>query len=264
MPSTRPHATDGRPHHDAVDAGPLALVGGDEFKPGNEPHDRQLVEAAGRLPSDRPAFVIATAAARGHPEQAVATARDWFEGLGLEVEELPLRRRSQATDSAIAELARTGRFFYICGGDPGLVPQVLGGSAAWDAILEAWSSGAPLAGSSAGAMALGEWTLIRARMPGDARRQPRAALGVVPRIAVLPHYETFGRHWLPSAREALDGEGATLVGIDERSAAVWSHGVWRAMGSGSVTVFAAGASSSLHPEEQTALPIPQPARFGQA
>ena len=45
--------------------GPLALIGGDELKPGNEPQDRILVEAAG---SGR-AFVLATAAGRQHPEQ---------------------------------------------------------------------------------------------------------------------------------------------------------------------------------------------------
>jgi len=37
--------------------GPLALVGGDELNPGNEPQDEVLVRAAG----DGPAFVLATA-----------------------------------------------------------------------------------------------------------------------------------------------------------------------------------------------------------
>jgi hypothetical protein len=101
-------------------------------------------------------------------------------------------------------------------------------------------------------------------MPGDARRQPRAALGVVPRIAVLPHYETFGRHWLPSAREALDEEGVTLVGVDERSAAVWSDGLWRAMGSGSVSVFTGGEPVTSPAGELTPLPIPQPRATGPA
>src|SRR4051812_22393322 len=100
-------------------AGPLALVGGDEFQPGNEAHDRYLVEAAQRLASDRPAFIIATAAARHSPEMAVRTGRDWFDRLGLAVEELPVRTRSQAMDAAIAERAREGRLFYLCGGDPG-------------------------------------------------------------------------------------------------------------------------------------------------
>ena len=175
--------------------GPLALVGGDELNPGNEPQDEVLVRAAG----DGPAFVLATAAGRQHPEAAVANAVRWFAGLGLRVEELPATRRSDAKDAANVARAREGRFFYLVGGDPGLVPKVLAGTPLWDAIVEAWAGGAALAGSSAGAMALGEWTLVRERMPGDDRRRYLPALGLVPRVAVLPHFETFGHRWVDSA-----------------------------------------------------------------
>jgi cyanophycinase len=214
-------------------AGPLALVGGDELKPGNEPHDRILVEAAG----DGPAYVIATAAARQRPELAVANAHSWFEGLGLDVEELPLTKRSHATSREVATRARVGRFFYLVGGDPGLVPKVLADSPAWSAIVDAWRDGAALAGSSAGAMALGSWTLIRDRMPGDDRRRYRDALGLVPNVAVIPHLSTFGERWIPSALEAAP-DGAILLGIDERTAAMFD-GMWRVEGSGSVVVITA-------------------------
>ena len=70
--------------------GPLALVGGDEFRPGNEPYDKRVVQAANRLDPAAPAFIVASAAAREGADQAVATARAWLAGLGLEVEELPL------------------------------------------------------------------------------------------------------------------------------------------------------------------------------
>ncbi len=231
---------------------------------GNEPHDAFLVAAAQRLAADRPAFIIATAAARQHPEQAVDTARGWFRELGLDVEELPLRRRGQASDPGVVAAAAGGRFFYLSGGDPGIVPQVLGGTPAWAAVLAAWRSGAPLAGSSAGAMALGEWTLIRARMPGDTRRLPRPALAVVPHVAVLPHYADFGHRWVDSAHAALATEAAVLVGVDERSAAVWSDGTWLAMGHGTVTVFGSGPPVSAAAGDPTVLPIPQPTGVGPA
>ena len=51
-------------------SGPLALVGGDELNPGNEPQDRVLIDAAG----GGPAYVLATAAGRQRPGQAVANA----------------------------------------------------------------------------------------------------------------------------------------------------------------------------------------------
>ncbi len=214
--------------------GPLALVGGDELHPGNEEQDRVLVAAAG----DGPAYVVATAAGRQRPEIAVRHAVDWFGSLGLSIEELPATKRSHATSAENAERARAGRFFYLVGGDPGLVPKTLAGSPVWDAIVMAWRDGAALAGSSAGAMAMGEWTLVRDRMPGDDRRRYLPALGLVPGVAVLPHFETFGHRWVESAEAASPRDGVVLLGIDERSAAVWQNGEWRAYGPGAVTMIA--------------------------
>ena len=85
-------------------------------------------------------------------------------------------------------------------------------------------------------MALGRWTLIRGRVPGDRDRRYRDALGLVPNVAVLPHFATFGREWVTSALDGRPSDDVILLGIDERAAAVWSDGSWRAMGDGGVTV----------------------------
>ncbi|TME69827.1 MAG: hypothetical protein E6I50_05715, partial [Chloroflexi bacterium] len=58
----------------AENPGLLALVGGDEFHPGNEEQDRMLAAAA----KPGPAFVVPTAAGRQGPQEAVAHATDWF------------------------------------------------------------------------------------------------------------------------------------------------------------------------------------------
>jgi cyanophycinase len=233
--------------------GPLALVGGDELEPGNEPQDRILVAAAG----GGPAFVIATAAARQRPDLAVSNAKRWFADLGLDVEELPLTRRSDATSAEVAARSREGRFFYLVGGDPGLVPKVLADTPVWTAIVEAWRDGAALAGSSAGAMALGSWTLIRDRMPGDDRRRYRDALGLVPNVAVIPHLSTFGERWIPSVLDGAPDE-ALLLGIDERTAAVYVDGSWRAEGPGAVAVIGS-SSRERYGSGQTIAGLPDPA-----
>jgi cyanophycinase len=222
--------------------GPLALVGGAELGPGNEPQDRLLVNAA----NGGPAYVLATAAARHRPELAVANATGWFARFGLAVEELPATGRRQANAPGNAERARAGRFFYLVGGDPGIVPATLRDTAIWTAVVDAWRNGAALAGSSAGAMALGEWTLTRDRRPGDANRRATAGLGLVPGLAVIPHFETFGEGWVASARDALPD--ATLVGLDERTAAVWTpDDLWRAMGPGGVTVIRSDGTARTAP-----------------
>jgi cyanophycinase len=212
------------------DGGLLALVGGDEFNPGNEEQDRVLVATA----KPGPAFVVPTAAARQGPEQALTNAIRWFKELGLTIQELPVLKRTDANSKELAEMARGGGFFYLVGGDPGWVAQVLRGSRVWTAIFEAWREGAALAGSSAGAMALCSHTLIRATWPNRSSRRPSNALGLVPNTAVLPHFDTFGHRWVGSAQRELPG--ATLLGIDERSAALWVGGGWRAAGPGAVTI----------------------------
>jgi cyanophycinase len=211
----------------------LALVGGDEFNPGNEEQDRVLAKAA----ASGPAFVVPTAAARQGPERAVAHAQTWFRQFGLDLEELPVLKRVDANSKDLAAHARAGGFFYLVGGDPGLVAQVLHSSRVWSAIFEAWREGAALAGSSAGAMALCGQTLIRASWPNRFNRRPTEALGLVPDTALLPHFDTFGHRWIESAQMALPG--TTLLGVDERSAAVWKDDQWLAMGPGAVTVIKA-------------------------
>ncbi len=237
-------------------AGTLALVGGDEFNPGNEEQDRILAETA----RPGPAFVVPTAAARQDPQASVRHATAWFKQFGLDLRELPVLKRTDANSKELAGLARTGGFFYLVGGDPGLVAQVLRSSRVWTAIFEAWLDGASLAGSSAGAMALSAHSLIRATWPNRFTRRPTDGLGLVPDTAVLPHFETFGHKWVESAERELPG--ATLLGIDERSAAVWAKEVWRAHGPGSVTVikgskraqFASGTSVSGLPAPARMLP----------
>ncbi len=210
--------------------GLLALVGGDEFNPGNDEQDRMLAAAA--RPGE--AFVVPTAAARQKPDQSVAHAIAWFRRFGLELQELPVLKRKDANSQVLAERARSGGFFYLVGGDPGLVATVLRGSVVWRAIFEAWRNGAALAGSSAGAMALCSHTLVRASWPIHFNRRPVDALGLVPKTAVLPHFDTFGQRWIESAQAAAPE--LCLLGVDERSAAVWDGARWLAAGPGAVTV----------------------------
>lgn len=173
---------------------------------------------------------------------AVRHAQTWFKRFGLELVELAVYTKSQAHDPALTEIAAAAGFCYIPGGDPGLVASVLRDSPVGNAIIDAWRSGAALAGSSAGAMALCSETLVRQSFPGHTQRRALAGLGVVPRSAVLPHHDTFGEKWYPSARAALPD--TVLIGIDERTCALWESGSWRCLGAAGVTVYVPGAPAA--------------------
>jgi cyanophycinase len=169
---------------------------------------------------------------------ALRHAQAWFEQLGLELLELPVYTKAHAHDPALAEIAAGAGFCYVLGGDPGLVANVLRDSPVGNAVIAAWRNGAALAGSSAGAMALCSETLVRQSFPGHTQRRAIPGLGVVPRSAVLPHHDTFGEKWHPSARAALPD--TVLIGIDERTCALWESGSWRCLGAGGVTVYVPG------------------------
>jgi cyanophycinase len=232
----------------------LALVGGDEFNPGNEEQDRLLAAAAG----PGPAFVVPTAAARQKPDQSVAHAKAWFHKLGVELEELPVLKPADARSAVLADRARAGGLFYLVGGDPGWVAEVLRGSLVWAAMFEAWRHGAALAGSSAGAMALCSHTLVRAKWPNHVNRRPAAGLGLVAKTAVLPHFDTFGHKWIESAQATAPD--LCLLGVDERSAAVWDGSSWLAAGPGVVTVID-GTKVARFASGQQVMGLRKPARM---
>jgi cyanophycinase len=229
----------------------LVLNGGDEFHAGNEPQDRELVRAAAGL---GPAYVLPTAAARQGPNLAVANATRWFGDLGLALRALPVLRRQDAQSEDLARQARQAGLFYLVGGDPGLVVKTLASSRVWRAMAAVWAGGAALAGSSAGAMALCSHTLVMARWPRHEVRRPVPALGLVPGTVVVPHYERFGPRW------TVDGEmSLVVVGIAERTAAVWDGSGWRAEGAGAVTVLREGRTQ-VFPAGSACdgIPIPTP------
>jgi cyanophycinase len=231
--------------------GPLILVGGAEFLPGNEAQDALWAEAA----AGRPTFVVATAAVRQDPDRAVATARRWFAARGVRVTELRIRGRRDAADPAVVSAAADAGAVYLCGGDPGLVVELLTGTPAWEAIVDAWRRGAALAGSSAGAMAMGEWSLIRAGVSHD-RRRFAPALGLVPRMAVVPHLDEFGERWLRRLEPPADG---VLLGLDTRTAAVWRPRIgWRTIGPGRVALITGGGERREFVGGQRPTGLPRP------
>jgi cyanophycinase len=190
---------------------------------------------------------------------AVRYAQGWFRRFGLELIELPVYTRRQANDAGLAKDAAAAGFCYLPGGDPGLVATILRESAVGNALIAAWRNGAALAGSSAGAMALCADTLVRQSFPGHVQRRAVPGLCVVPDAAVLPHHDTFGARWYPSARAALPD--AVLIGVDERTCAMWDAGTWRSLGAGGVTVYVPG-QEAVRSVSGVLEGIPEPATAG--
>ena len=219
-PGTSP-AERGNPRITPV-AGLLVLAGGAELTPGNEAQDELMVRGA---PPGRTAFVVPTAAGPQGRAAAVGTAQRWFADLGLALEELPVLTRSNAFDPVLADRARNGGLFHLVGGAPGRLVEVLRGSPVWAAIVQAWRRGAVIAGSSAGAMAMCDWVLVRATWPDRTARRLIPGLGLVPDCAVVPHFDTFGSNWSWTWNGDTALGHSVVLGVDERTAAVWDRGL---------------------------------------
>jgi cyanophycinase len=224
---------------EAFMTGFLALEGGAEFGGQMAEVDRRALDLAGG--SQAPVRIIPTAAAPDNNHLCAGqNGVRWFQQLGAtDVVALPLIDRASAQDAALAAELTSARLIYLLGGFPRYLAETLAGTRCWEAIVEAHTLGAVVAGSSAGAMVLCEHYF------DPDRREIRPGLGLLPHCCVLPHHNTFGRGWAPQLTAALSG--VTLVGIDEQTGLIDEHEAdgsraWRVYGRGAVTVYVGGAT----------------------
>ncbi len=203
----------------------IALVGGNEFRPDCEAMDRWLLARIGANPR---VIILPTAAARENPGLAAENGIRYFQRLGARAEAAMVVDPATARDGKWLGMIQNADLVYLTGGDPVHLVETLGNSAAWEAALEAWKSGRSLAGSSAGAMVLGG----RMWAPGQGWRE---GLGLLPRLAVIPHHARLASQWDAERMRASLPEEITLAGIDEATALVGPP--WGAVGMGKVVIY---------------------------
>ncbi len=220
--------------------GPIALHGGGEFLPGDEHFLRAILDLAPRTAGRIRVAIVPTAAARGRPDLvgthgaaafrrvAAHAAPDGEGETRLEIDVVPIVNGTSAADATLARRLATATLIHLPGGDPDLIPSLYPGSAAWTAIREASAGGALLAGASAGAMALAEWTWT----PGGGL----PGLGLLPGLVVGPHIDAAS--W-PSAVASFGGGvpgHLAVLGLGERTGVIIpaDAGPWRVVGEGEV------------------------------
>ena len=218
-------------------AGYLLLEGGAEFGGQMAVPDRRAIELAGG--SNALISIIPTAAAPDNNHQRAGNnGVRWFRSLGAtNVVLLPLIDKTSANDPSIVNTLNQSRLIYMLGGFTGHLGQTLKGSASEQAMLQAYASGAVIAGSSAGAMVMCQYYF------DPARGQVVEGLELVPNACVLPHHNTFGKGWAPRLSRLLPD--AVLLGIDERTGMLDDGDEgrkvgWHVYGQGTVTLYRRG------------------------
>lgn len=211
--------------------GYLLLEGGAEFGGHMRDPDLKAIELAGGF--EAPIRIIPTAAAPdNNHERAGNNGIRWFQSLGAkDVTSLPLIDKQSANDEKIADAFRAAKLIYMLGGFTHYLGQMLKDSLVWEAALEAYQSGAVIAGSSAGAMVMCQYYYD----PSAGR--VHEGLNLVCNALVLPHHNTFGKSWSAKLLQKLPT--VTLIGIDERTGMLndGANQTWNIYGAGAVTLY---------------------------
>ena len=210
-------------------AGPIALVGGDEFRPGCEEMDRAVLNATGVQHPQ--VLIVPTAAAHQGPSKAASNGVDYFSGLGAEASALMVLESAAADDEDLLAPVDGAHLIYLTGGDPGHLLDTLTGSLLLGKLKDAHQRGAVLAGSSAGAMVLGSWMRFGVWTE---------ALGIVDGIAVHPHHEGTDPAIIAKDLGEASPSGLVVLGIDAKVCCFGGAGSWHVLGAGSVTAYSHG------------------------
>lgn len=214
--------------------GPLALIGGSEWGDGAT-YDTTLLAASN---SDL-VTLLPTASAFEHPMRAVEKATNWFSRIGARVEPVMVLNRDDSNKIEYIKQLEKATFIYIGGGSPLHLRSVLRDSEVLLAVISAWQNGAVLAGSSAGAMVLGN-PMVDPR--GGAFT---VGLGVVQSLAVIPHFESFESEKV-NRTFSLAPPSVVVAAIPERTALMrWNSSQWSVEGVGEVILKVNGKVETL-------------------
>ena len=219
--------------------GSLALVGSGEYLPPMANFEKSLLND-GIKNGKRPIYIqIPTAAGKETPDRL-----EYWKQLGktqadrLDIDSifLPIFTREDANNPEYVTLMRDSALMYMSGGDPHYLAETLMDTPLWEAIQENWSTGASLAGCSAGAM------VLSSHIPNFRllKKAPTAGLNLLPEIRVIPHFNKFFK-WIPeSAAKVLlhVPDNSILIGVDELTAIVRRGGQdhWVVVGEAKVHV----------------------------
>lgn len=212
--------------------GTLLIIGGGEDKAGDSVILGRLAEYIGRSK-----LVISTVASL-EPEAYYTAYEDCFARLGLtHLEQHYLNERSEANGNSVAMLDKAAGVFFT-GGDQLRISSLIGDTVFEAGVRQLYERGGIVAGTSAGATAMGENMLIKGGASasckiGDIHMAP--GLGLLPNVIIDQHFSERGRVGRLLGAIALNPR-ILGIGIDEDTAIIVHNNTFEVLGSGAVYV----------------------------
>jgi cyanophycinase len=206
-----------------------------------------LLERFVDLSGGEDARIVLVTTATDVPEQVHADYERVFRKLGVEdTRELRLRGRRDADSDEAATIIGNATGVFFSGGDQSKL-RTLVGSRVNDLIEERLEDGLVVAGTSAGATAMGR-TMILGGNGSDvsaATVRTGPGLGLLPRALIDMHFGERGR--LPRLLSAVALDPDHLgVGLDENTGILVDHTGFDVLGSGVTTVVDAEDATVVH------------------
>ena len=234
---------------DALAHARIGLVGSGEFTPAMADIDREILAT---LPKHPRVAILPTAAGGENPEDWAYRGVEHFTRLGARSVALMVLNWSHAEDPAHVAEVENADLVYFSGGKPARLLAALEGSPLWRGVLLARQHGGWIVGASAGAMVLGDWTLVHTQAdPHGTPTEWTIGLGILQGIAVVPHYDRWAE--ADDLAHAIEGS-CTVFGISEDSAVLLDEGHGRTLGARASCVRTSSDMRWLEPGEKFELP----------
>ncbi len=231
--------------------GRLILAGSGEFTPAMDEVDREILAGIAK-PRARVAIVPTASGLEDTSASWAELGKAHFVALGADVVPVMVLRRDDARERRWIDALRNVDWIYFSGGRPQHAINVLAGTPFWEEVVRQHRSGAVLAGSSAGAMMLGEKSY--APDDFDAAGLPqsvsvRDGLGVLGGHFVIPHFDLLAQ--LPAQRVqtwiTAWPNGFRGIGIDEDTAVIEGPDGWTVHGRGRAVIMTSFERQEVHP-----------------
>jgi cyanophycinase len=213
--------------------GTLIIIGGREDKANDM---TILKEIASRTNGGK--LIVATIASE-IPNEIWEDYRKIFKSLGIkDVQHFTLEQHEQALDSSVIGILEGARTVFFTGGDQLKITTKIGGTPAMEAIFEIYKTGGVIAGTSAGAAAMGKAMLVggensESHKVGNWMMAP--GLGFMEDILIDQHFAQRGRIGRLLGAIALN-PGVLGVGIDEDTAILVEENEFKVIGNNAVYV----------------------------
>ncbi|HEX9035309.1 MAG TPA: cyanophycinase [Streptosporangiaceae bacterium] len=223
--------------------GRLLIIGGAE----DRCQRAEVLERFTQMCGGDDARIVVVTAAADVPGPVLAEYQRVFRKLGVRhVRELAISGRADADSPRATHALNDATGVFLCGGDQSRL-RTLVGSRINDQLLERLGAGLVVAGTSAGATALGRTMILGGNGADVSAATVRIGpgLGLMPRALIDMHFGERGR--LPRLLSAVTLDPDRLgVGIDENTAICVSGESFEVLGSGVVTVVDALRSTVVH------------------